>query len=158
MDIEEDAQIIKIKPPKEKKSKAKEKEKEKEKEKPQKEKKVKVEKETKEEPTKKVKKEQTPKKAEVPEKKCKRGYKFCKNKDCDEMVHIHNRVCPKCGFEFEMKTHTKEETTDAQELEKLISKKKKTKKDVAAEESEVLDMRIVKKAFYRVKGIRLGLC
>jgi acetyl-CoA carboxylase beta subunit len=146
----EDAKIN-IKVPKEKKSKIKEKPPKETKEKTPKEKKPKPEKE--EQPTKKVKKEPTPKKAEESEKKCKRGYKFCKNKDCDEMVHIHSRVCPKCNFEFEMKAHAKEEVSDAQELEKLISKKKKTKKDAVAEESGGPDMRIIKKAFYRVREL-----
>ena len=110
---------------------------------PKKEKKIKTKREEKDE-------EREIEKGE-PKKLCKRGFKFCRNPQCDEMVHIHKKSCPKCGFEFEMKVNLKEEPQDPAELEKLLNKKKKVKKEAAQEESEGLDMRVVKKAFYRVK-------
>jgi len=103
------------------------------------------------------KKEKKPKKEksnvkEDSEKKCKRGFKFCKNPNCDEMVHIHKKSCPKCGFEFEMKTTAKDQQEDIAELEKLL-KKKKIKAEAAGGPgyiSEGPDKQMIKKAFFRV--------
>ena len=111
------------------------------------------------------KKEKTPKKekSEIkePEKKGKRGYKLCKNPSCEDYVHIHNKVCPKCGYEFELKNNVKPIPEDPEEFEQML-KKKKTKKEgkggqeaaeVEPEEATtgIPDMRIIKKGFYRVR-------
>jgi len=88
-------------------------------------------------------------------KKCKRGYKFCRNEKCGEMVHIHNKKCPFCGFEFEVKPSSPQEEEDILEIENQSkqSKKIKTNEEEKKDTSQVLDKKAIKKNFYRVKLI-----
>jgi hypothetical protein len=85
-------------------------------------------------------------------KKCKRGFKFCRNEKCGEMVHIHNKKCPICGFEFEQKPPGPSQEEEFAELEKQNKQPKKLK--VPEEEKNEIpalpDRKTMKKNFYRV--------
>ena len=95
---------------------------------------------------KKVKKEQ-------PEVKGKRGFKVCRNPECNQLVHIHKKICPHCGFAFDFLEKKAEETGET--LSKyLVKKKKGPKKKNEPQEENVgileLDSSSKKKLFVRV--------
>lgn len=54
-----------------------------------------------------------------PKQKCKRGYKFCKGENCDEMLNIHQKVCQKCGYANTMK----KKKEDKEKIKELLFKK-----------------------------------
>lgn len=60
-----------------------------------------------------------------PKKKCKRGYKFCKADDCEEMMNIHRKVCPKCGYKNSMKKKIQDNEKIVQLLTKKVNPDKK---------------------------------
>jgi hypothetical protein len=56
---------------------------------------------------------------------CKRGYKICKGPDCVEMMNIHKKSCPKCGFINKMKKPKNSHSQIKTLLTKEIDLKKK---------------------------------
>lgn len=85
-------------------------------------------------------------------KKCKRGYKFCRGEKCGQMVHIHNKKCPLCGFEFEVKPAGPSQEEELLELEKQNKQSKKIKPN-EEEKNEIPPLperKVMKKSFYRV--------
>lgn len=75
--------------------------------------------------TKKMAKSKSKEKPKKPEKKCKRGYKFCKGEGCDEMMHIHKKICPKCGYKNTMKKKIQNKDKVKELLFKEINKDRK---------------------------------
>lgn len=73
---------------------------------------------------KKDKKDKTPKKPKLNSiKKCKRGFKFCKNDKCTAMMPIHQQKCPDCNFDQKInKSCNSKKKEKAQNLHKEIEK------------------------------------
>ena len=82
-------------------------------------------------------------------KKCKRGYKFCKNEKCREMVHIHNKKCPICGFEFENRLREGDDEDDYLSYERISTYSKKVKGD--DDGSGFPDRKSIKRGFFKVR-------
>ncbi|KRX02387.1 WD40-repeat-containing domain [Pseudocohnilembus persalinus] len=50
--------------------------------------------------------------------KGKRGFKFCKNEDCKQLIYIHQKTCPHCNFSNAMKHKSAENQDKNQNLKK----------------------------------------
>ena len=62
----------------------------------------------------------------------KRGYKFCKNPNCNELIFIHLKVCRYCGYVYKMKDKRKQKVKKNEKISalKILNEKKNKQKKI----------------------------
>ena len=86
--------------------------------------------------------------------KCRRGFKVCRNEVCQQLVHIHKRICPHCNHEFDFLPKENQGIDDIIAKAQRKTKKKRTQANSDDENDQnepvELDITAKKKLFYRV--------
>lgn len=100
--------------------------------------------------SKKDNKDQTPKKTKLKSiKKCKRGFKFCKNDLCISMMPIHQQKCPSCNFDQKInKSCNIKKKEKIQNLHKEIEKIKEKFQGNAKSDQQAFSLK--KKLLFKV--------